>query len=84
MDIFDKCNPKREIYPSRQGQNWQLLLPVFYKNKAAFIDEALYAVVANTESVSRSPHKSYEKTKAQNLEYEKILVTVLQLSLIHI
>lgn len=78
MDVFDQCNPNREIYPSRQGQNWQLLLPIFYNNKAAFIDEPLYAVVDNSESVSRSPHKSYEKTKKQNLEYEKILVEVLK------
>lgn len=77
MDIFDLCNPSREIYPSRQGQNWQLLLPVLYKHKAAFIDEPLYCVVDNSSSVSRNPHKSYKKTQEQNAEYEKILIEVL-------
>lgn len=77
MDVFDQCNPSREIYPSRQGQNWQLLLPVFYEHKAAFIDEPLYCVVDNSSSVSRNPHKSYKKTQEQNLEYEKILTKVL-------
>lgn len=77
MSAFDKVNPKREIYPSRQGQNWQLLLPIFYKYKAAFYEKPLYCVVDNIDSVSRTPHKTYEGVKSQNLEYEKILINVL-------
>lgn len=77
MDVFDRVNPNREIYPSRQGQNWQLLLPVFYAHKSAFYDKPLYYVVDNASSVSRNPHKHYEKAQAQNREYEKILINTL-------
>lgn len=77
MDVFDEVNPQREIYPSRQGQNWQLLLPIFYKHKSAFYEKPLYYVVEDFNSVSRAPHKSYEKLVKQNEEYERILVNVL-------
>lgn len=77
MEVFDRVNPQREIYPSRQGQNWQLLLPVFFKNKSAFYEKPLYYVVEDFNSVSRAPHKSYDKLVKQNEEYERILVNVL-------
>ncbi len=77
MDVFDKVNPKREIYPSRQGQNWQLLLPVFYEHKAAFYEKPIYYVVDNAGSVSRDPKKSYKTKREQFAEYERILVNVL-------
>ncbi len=78
MSAFDDVNPERKIYPSRQGQNWQLLLPVFYKYKSSFYHKSLYAVVDNAGSVSRDPHKDYEKLKKQNEEYEAILVNTLK------
>ena len=77
MDIFDRVNPQREIYPSRQGQNWQLLLPVFYGHKAAFYEKPLYYVIEDINSVSRAPHKAYGKRIKQIEEYERILVNVL-------
>lgn len=77
MNVFDKVNPQREIYPSRQGQNWQLLLPIFYNHKSAFYEKPLYYVVEDFNSVSRGPHKSYEKLVKQNEEYERILINVL-------
>lgn len=77
MNVFDKVNPKREIYPSRQGQNWQLLLPVFYAHKSAFYEKPLYYVIDDLDSVSKKPHKRYDKLKLQNEEYERILVNTL-------
>ena len=31
MADFLKVNPERSIYPAKRGQNWQLLLPVYYR-----------------------------------------------------
>lgn len=76
-EYFDKVNKNRDIYPSRHGQNWQLLLPIFYNYKSAFYEKPLYCVVDNINSVSRNPHKSYELLKKQNLEYETILNSVI-------
>ena len=77
MSVFDEVNPKREIYPSRQGQNWQLLLPIFYAHKSAFYEKPLYYVIDDANSVSKAPHKQYELLKKQNEEYERILVNTL-------
>lgn len=74
MEIFDKVNPGREIYPSRQGQNWQILLPIFYQYKSAFYEKPLYCVIDQKESVSRISQKSYEKVIWIENECERILV----------
>lgn len=73
MKEFEIVNSQRDIYPSRHGQNWQLLLPVFYRYKAAFYHEPLYYVISNEDSVSAAPRKTYKKLIAQNDEYELIL-----------
>lgn len=59
--IFDGCymirtsafldvNASREIYDSRAGQNWQMLLPITYKYKCGYIDEPLYNYVIRSDS----------------------------------
>ena len=49
---FLKVNPDRSIYPARRGQNWQLLLPVYYQYKRAFLNEPLYYYVISEGSMS--------------------------------
>ncbi|MDR6121168.1 glycosyltransferase involved in cell wall biosynthesis [Bacillus sp. SLBN-46] len=44
--------PNKQIYPSRAGQNWQMLLPIMFKYKCGFIDEPLYTYVVRSESHS--------------------------------
>ena len=51
--LFD-FYPDREIYPSRFGQNMQLLLPVSYKNKFGFIDEPLMIYYLQSNSLSQA------------------------------
>ena len=41
-EVFEMANNGFEIYPAPHGQNWQMLLPVYYCSKHAFIDEPLY------------------------------------------
>ena len=75
---FIKINPSRSIYPSRDGQNWQILLPLFYNGLSAFIEEPLYYVLNNSHSVSRDPAKGgKDKLIRQKEEYRKILITTL-------
>lgn len=75
---FFKRIPSRSIYPSRHGQNWQILLPVFYYGLSAFYEEPLYYVLVNSSSVSRDPAKSgITKLLEQKDEYKKILVETL-------
>lgn len=75
---FVKVNPTKSIYPSRDGQNWQILLPLFYRGLSAFIEEPLYYVLNNTHSVSRDPSKGGKKKLLQQKEeYRKILLVTL-------
>ena len=71
---FDIINPNREIYESRQGQNWQLLLPMFYKYDANYIDDPLFYFVYRKDSISNIASSQDIKQKIAQLdEYEKIL-----------
>lgn len=57
MRAFDDVNPKREIYPARRGQNWQMLLPVYYKYPRYFLSEPLYTYIIYPQSMSRGDKK---------------------------
>lgn len=62
--VFLEVNPKRSIYTGRKEQNWQLLLPVYYKHKRYFFNEPLcsYVIAANSHSHSKlSTEKSIER-----------------------
>ena len=72
MADFEKVNPKREIYPAKRGQNWQLLLPVYYKFKRYYLDEPLYAYVVYPNSMS-SGDMTEEKEMNRWGEHEEII-----------
>ena len=63
-DSFCKVCPTRQIYPSREGQNWQLMLPVAYYYKCGYVEEPLYVVVNRGNSHShifRTPEQWFER-----------------------
>ncbi len=49
---FLDMTPSRQIYPARRGQNWQMLLPVYYKYKRVFINKPLYGYINYENSMS--------------------------------
>lgn len=49
---FLAVNPHRSIYPSPHGQNWQLLLPIYYKRKHGFLKEPLYKYVVSDHNMT--------------------------------
>lgn len=55
--LFDAI-PQRRIFESREGQNWQLLLPLSYAAPYGYIDEPLFKYVVRTQSHSHK-HRSY-------------------------
>lgn len=55
-----KTYPDRNIYPSRFGQNLQLLLPATYKNGCGFIDEPLMEYILQDFSLSQSKNRTIE------------------------
>ena len=60
MSSFDKVNPQRKIYCGRQGQNWQLLLPLIYSGKWNYINKQLYRYVVRNKSHSHEERSFLE------------------------
>lgn len=48
-----KAIPTRKIYESKQGQNWQLILPLAYYFKCGYIEKPLFKCVTHSDSHSR-------------------------------
>lgn len=69
-----KVNPYREIYPARHGQNWQMLLPVFYKYKRGFLDIPLYKYGVSATNMTAELNKLPAMSKIQReMEYKDIV-----------
>lgn len=77
MSAFDKVNPKHEIYPARRGQNWQMLLPIYYRYKRYFLDKPLYGYIIYSNSMSQGDNNE-EKVLERIDEHEKILEETLK------
>lgn len=56
--------PDRNIYPSRYGQHFQLLLPTAYKKKFGYIDEPLmeYRIQSDSHAYASDPEIQYKKS----------------------
>lgn len=52
MEVLERLYPTRNIYPSRNGQNMQILMMASYISKAGFIDVPLMKYVVRKESLS--------------------------------
>lgn len=59
MSYFDKYIKNRNIYTSRAGQNWQLILPIAYYEQCGYLDKVVY-----NYRVSQSSH--YHSVKKLN------------------
>lgn len=76
---FLQANPKCSIYPARYGQNNQLLMPVYYHYKHAFVKEPLYGYVVYSNSMSHQ-RISVEQIFERNEEYcDTLKYTVMQI-----
>ena len=76
MKFFDKCIKNREIYISRAGQNWQLILPLAYYGNCGYLNKVVYNYVVIDDSHSHSLKKTKDLFKRCN-EHKDILFHVL-------
>lgn len=60
---FLRAFPTRQIYPSREGQNWQMLLPMAYYYKCGYIEKPLFCVVGRVDSHSRMGRTPVQEVK---------------------
>lgn len=63
QDLFLACYPDRDIFESRAGQNWQLLVPAASRSLCGYLDEPLYIIHEHPDSHSRQ-----ERSVAQMYE----------------
>ena len=79
MSAFNDVNPDHYLYPSREGHDWQLLLPVFYKYKCAYLDEPLFTYVLHEGSLSNAfLSESFERRLERMDNYCTLIIDTLQ------
>ena len=70
--------PTKSIYTEKDaGQNWQLMLPLFYKQKCITIRKYLYNVLARSDSHSRGQYDTLEKSILKYQSYENTIINTL-------
>lgn len=77
---LNRC-PDRTIYPSRYGQNMQMLLPAVYQQKIGFLDEPLMRYLVQENSLShfsddKSGLKNFQATYRYQDIYEHVLSSI--------
>jgi len=73
---FRAVNPQMQIYPARRGQNWQLLLPMYYAYDRYFLDKPLYNYIVFPNSMSHGDD-TFEKRLFRINEHLTILLETL-------
>jgi len=73
---FLEVNPDRKIFPSRGGQNYQMLLPLAFYFSCGFIQDPLCYYVIRRDSHSRK-FEGKEDRLLRCEEHEKIIRTVI-------
>lgn len=76
MEAFDDTHNNREIYQSKIGAIWQMLLPIYYKYNRGFIDKPLVKWVQRQDSISNKK-SSIEEIRKGSEELLDIRLKVL-------
>lgn len=77
-ESFFRCVTDGQINESRIGQNYQILLPVVYREKYGYIDKILYKYILHNNSHSNKDNNKYEKTVERFQRHEKTLYILLR------
>lgn len=68
--IVKKAIPDLDIYESREGQNWQLMLPLAYCCSVGYLDEVLFKYVVHTDSHSHTKRTLEQEYKRRDNFYK--------------
>ena len=75
MKYFDECIRNREIYVSRGGQNWQLILPIAYNGKCGYLPKVVYNYIISPNSHSHVYDNKHRIIRCN--EHKEILKNVI-------
>ena len=76
-DCFKETHKNMSIFPAKRGQNWQILLPVYYRYKRYYIDSPLYNYIIYKTSMSQGDITK-EKKLFRSKEHEEIIINTIQ------
>ena len=71
-EAFFRAHPTKKIFESRQGQNWQLLLPLAYRCKLGYVNEPLGVCVRREDSHSHQKRDARQAVQ-RNLDFLELL-----------
>ncbi|MGL5478949.1 MAG: glycosyltransferase family A protein, partial [Clostridium sp.] len=71
MRNFIESNAGIDIYNSRAGQNWQILLPIAYKYKCGVIKESLFSYIVRYDSHSHADEDISLEVSIQKMKNHK-------------
>lgn len=74
---FFRINPNKQIYVTRYGQNWQMLLPITHKNKCGNISKILCDYMVRKNSHSRIKYRTLDEELFKYDKQKEILENVL-------
>ena len=74
---YFKNNESKTIINSTGGQNWQILIPMSYKNKCGYIDEVLFTYYEISTSHSHRVKKSFDEENERNNAQKELLLKLL-------
>ena len=75
-EVMFEAIPASHSYEGKQGQNWQLMLPLAYVSKACYLDEVLFKYVIHDDSHSHKKLSYQEQIKRDN-EFEVLITTTI-------
>ena len=78
-NLFNDIFLTRNIFESRYGQNWQILVPAASRTKCGYIDEELYIVYEHADSHSRSKRSEEQEIDRWN-GFTEILLHAIEIS----
>lgn len=73
FEKYKENNPNLFIYQSREGQNWQLLLPSLYKHKCYYLNKNVYNYV-----IRKSSHSHMQRDLNTKLKREESINEILK------
>lgn len=75
-DVLKNALPKEGIYESRQGQNWQLMLPLAYTSRCGYLERTLLKCVSHSDSHSRTQRTYRQLIERQREFYDLLSATI--------
>ena len=75
-NALETAIPDKDIHESRQGQNWQLMLPLAYTNKCGYIEEVLFKYVVHSDSHSNQ-RRGYAEWIARYDGFEELQIATI-------